>query len=170
MNQGAREGSKRVSQGEWHTDYVLRFFCPGGGRPQTEVMVEFIDQHKNGHGVESICRRLPIAPATDDEQKAREQDSTRLPARAVRGGRLRPEVQRIWDEKFPVYGVRRVWRQLNREDICVARCTFERIMRSLGLRVVVRGKKTRTTVADDELTRPADQVTGQFDSNRPNPL
>lgn len=133
-------------------------------------MVEFIDQHKSEHGVESICRQLPIAPATYYEQKARERDPTRLPARAIRDGQLRPEVQRVWDENFQVYGVRKVWRQLNREDISVARCTVERLMRSLGLRGAVRGKKTWTTVADDELACPADQVNRQFNTNRPDAL
>jgi len=133
-------------------------------------MIEYIDQNREKHGVESICRQLPIAPATYYEHKARQRDPDRLPARVIRDERLKPEVRRVWDENFQVYGVRKVWRQLNREDINVARCTVERLMRSLGLHGVVRGKKVWTTVPDDALARPQDQVNRQFDSDRPNAL
>ena len=133
-------------------------------------MIEYIDQHRDTHGVESICRQLPIAPATYYEHKARRRDPDRLPSRLIRDEQLIPEVQRVWDENFQVYGVRKVWRQLNREDISVARCTVERLMRSLGLRGVVRGKKAWTTVSDDALARPQDQVNRRFDTDRPNAL
>ena len=124
-------------------------------------MVRYIDQHRDELGVESICRQLPIAPATYYEQKARQRDPGRLPARTIRDNQLTPEVQRVWNDNFQVYGVRKVWRQLNREDISVARCTVERLMRSLGLYGVVRGKKAWTTVPDDALARPQDHVNRQ---------
>jgi len=69
-----------------------------------------------------------------------------------------------------VYGADKVWRQLNREGICVARCTVERLMRNQGLQGVRRGKRVRTTVADDALERPLDRVNRQFHADRPNQL
>jgi predicted transcriptional regulator len=97
-------------------------------------MVSFIADHRDGHGVEPICRQLPIAPSTYYEQKAREADPDRLPDRMKRDQELEPEIQRAWNEHFQVYGARKVWRQLNREDFEVARCTVERLMKRLGRR------------------------------------
>jgi len=133
-------------------------------------MVSFIDEHRNDHGVEPICRQLPIAPSTYYEQKARETNPDRLPARMKRDQELEPEIQRVWDENLQVYGVRKVWRQLNRESIEVARCTVARLMKSLGLKGVTRGVKTWTTINDDSLDRPADLVNRQFVATRPNQL
>ena len=93
-----------------------------------------------------------------------------MPERTRRDEQLKPHIQRVWDENFQVYGVRKVWRQLNREHIAVPRCTVERLMRSLGLRGAVRGKKAWTTVPDDALARPQDCVLRQFDTERPNAL
>ena len=90
-------------------------FCPGGARPPTEVMVPFIDEHRDEHGVEPICEQLPIAPSTYYEQKAREADPSRLPDRAVRDAELREEIERVWKENFGAYGARKVWHQLGRE-------------------------------------------------------
>jgi putative transposase len=100
-------------------------------------MVSFVDEHRGEHGVEPICAQLPIAPSTYYESKAREADPSRLPPRARRDIELAGEIQRVYDENFLVYGARKVWRQLNREQITVARCTVERLMRSLGLQGVV---------------------------------
>jgi transposase InsO family protein len=97
-------------------------------------MVRYIDEHKDRFGVEPICAVLPIAPSTYYEQKAREQDPDRRPARAIRDEALKPEVQRVWEENFRVYGAHKVWTQLNREGLRVARCTVERLMKALGLR------------------------------------
>jgi len=133
-------------------------------------MVSFIDEHRNDHGVEPICRQMPIAPSTYYEQKARETNPDRLPARMKRDQELEPEIQRVWDENLHVYGVRKVWRQLNREGIEVARCTVARLMKSLGLKGVTRGAKTWTTINDDSLDRPADLVNRQFVATRPNQL
>ena len=104
-------------------------------------MVSFIDDQREAHGVESICRDLPIAPSTYYEQKARQADPSRLPARARRDAELSVEIDRVWKEHRGVYGARKVWRQLRREGVQVARCTVERLMRCMGLRGVVRGRK-----------------------------
>ena len=133
-------------------------------------MVSFIDAHRAEYGVEPICTQLPIAPSTYYECKAREVDPTRLPARARRDIELAGEIERVYDENFFVYGAYKVWRQLNREQITVARCTVERLMRSLDLQGVVRGRSCRTTISDDAANRPADLVNRRFKATRPNQL
>jgi putative transposase len=133
-------------------------------------MVRYIDEHKDRFGVEPICTVLPIAPSTYYEQKARERDPERRPLRAIRDEALKPEVQRVWDENFRVYGAHKVWKQLNREGLAVARCTVERLMRALGLRGVVRGKKFKTTIPDELADRRADRVNRTFTVSRPNAL
>lgn len=133
-------------------------------------MTRFIDEHRGSYGVEPICKMLPIAPSTYYEQKARQADASRLPARARRDVVLREEIQRVRGQNFDVYGPRKVWRQLKREQIPVARCTVERLMRELGLQGVVRGRKFKTTVGDDSVARPADLVERDFTATRPNQL
>ena len=133
-------------------------------------MVAFIDANRDLYGVESICKQLPIAPSLYYEMKAREVDPTRVPPRLQRDRKLVAEIRRVYDENFAVYGARKVWRQLGRDDIEVARCTVERLMRSLGLQGVVRGRKCRTTIADDTAARPLDRVNRQFQASRPNEL
>ncbi len=133
-------------------------------------MVSFIDDHREECGVEPICRQLPIAPSIYHEQKAREADPSRLPKRAVRDAALREEIERVWKENFGVYGARKVWRQLVREKVDVARCTVERLMREMGLRGVVRGRKVKTTIPDDLAERPLDLVQRDFTADRPNQL
>jgi len=133
-------------------------------------MVRFIDEHRARYGVEPICRVLPIAPSVYYEQKAREVDPGRLPARAQRDATLRESIRRVWDENYQVYGVRKVWRQLQRQDTVVARCTVERLMREMGLQGAVRGRKFKTTIGDDALARPADLVQRNFTATRPNQL
>ena len=133
-------------------------------------MVSFIDEHREEHGVEPICRELPIAPSTYYEEKARKRDVSRLPARALRDFELQAEIERVWKENFGAYGARKVWRQLVREGNEVARCTVERLMREMGLQGIVRGRKRRTTLADDAAPRPADLVERQFTAERPNQL
>jgi transposase InsO family protein len=83
---------------------------------------------------------------------------------------LKPEVRRVWDENFQVYGAKKVWRQLNREQIPVARCTVERLMGVLGLQGAVRGKAWKTTIPDAGAARPADLVQRQFQAEHPNQL
>ena len=134
-------------------------------------MVAFIDAHRQDYGVESICRQLPIAPSTYYEIKARQADPSRLPPRAKRDAELEPEIQRVYDENFRVYGAEKVWRQLKRENWEVARCTVERLMARLGLSGAVRGgKKYRTTIPDTAAARPADLVNRQVQAERPNQL
>ena len=120
------------------------------------------------HGVEPICASLPIAPSTYYEHKAREADPGRLPPRAKRDVYLRVEIHRVWDENFQVHGARKVWLQLNREEIFVARCTVERLMRDMGLSGAVRSKKFKATTPEDEASRPADLVKRNFTASRPN--
>jgi len=133
-------------------------------------MVSFIDALWNEYGVESICRQLPIAPSTYYEHKSRSADPERLPPRAQRDNALLPEVQRVWDENYQVYGAKKVWRQLNCEQIPVARCTVERLMGALGLQGAVRGKAYKTTIPDAATDRPVDLVRRQFQAERPNQL
>jgi putative transposase len=133
-------------------------------------MVRYIDEHKDRFGVEPICAVLPIAPSTYYEQKAREHDPQRRPARAVRDDALKPEIQRVFDENFRVYGAHKVWTQLNREGLQVARCTVERLMKALGLRGVVRGKTFKTTIPDELADRRQDRVNRTFTVSRPNAL
>jgi len=133
-------------------------------------MVSFIDTHRGVYGVEPICKQLPIAPSLYYERKARQADPARLPPRLLRDETLKREIGRVHAENRDVYGVRKVWRQLRREDIVAARCTVERLMRSLGLQGVVRGRKCRTTIADERTARPLDRVNRQFVAARPNQL
>jgi len=133
-------------------------------------MVSFIDDHQDVYGVEPICAVVPIAPSTYYEHKAREADPTRIPARAQHDAALRPEIQRVWDENLQVYGAKKVWKQLNREGMTVARCTVARLMRDLGLRGAVRGRKFKTTIPDEASARPLDLVDRDFTASRPNEL
>ena len=133
-------------------------------------MVSFIDEQRVTYGVEPICAVLPIAPSTYYSRKAQEAHPERLSARARRDLELQPEIRRVWKENFRVYGARKVWRQMNREGIRVARCTVERLMRGLGLAGAVRGRKFKTTIADETTARPADLVCREFTASRPNQL
>jgi len=133
-------------------------------------MVSFIDTHRAAYGVEPICAQLPIAPSQYYEHKAREAEPARLPPRLQRDRALVPKIRRVHEENFHVYGARKVWRQLGRENVTVARCTVERLMRSMGLSGVVRGRKCRTTIAEDSAERPLDRVNRQFQATRPNEL
>jgi transposase InsO family protein len=133
-------------------------------------MVNFIDQYRDVYGVEPICAELPIAPSTYYEYKAREADPDRLPARHRRDAELVIDIRRVWEENFRVYGARKVWLQLNREQIRIARCTTERLMQKLGIQGVKRGKGYKTTISDDAAARPADLVQRQFVATRPNQL
>jgi putative transposase len=133
-------------------------------------MVSFIDQHRAEWGVEPICEVLPIAPSTYYEGKARQADPSRQSARARQDAELLPVIQRVWKENFSVYGPKKVWKQMNREGIQVARCTVERLMKDLGLRGAIRGRKFKTTIPDEAAARPADLVQRNFTATRPNQL
>lgn len=133
-------------------------------------MIAFIDDHRARFGVEPICRVLPIAPSSYHAQVAQRREPARASARTQRDGLLKAEIRRVHAEHFGVYGVRKVWHQLRREGLAVARCTVARLMRGLGLRGVVRGKETRTTQPDKGAPCPADKVNRQFHAPRPNQL
>jgi transposase InsO family protein len=134
-------------------------------------MVDFIDEHRDVYGVEPICAVLPIAPSTYYEHRARRRDPEKCAARARRDEALRPEVRRVWNENLAVYGAKKVWRQLAREEFVVARCTVERLMREMGLRGAVRGRAFKvTTLADESARRPPDLVEREFTATRPNEL
>lgn len=133
-------------------------------------MVSFIDANRAAYGVESICKQLPIAPSLYYEMKARQVDPQRVPPRLQRDRVLGSEIRRVYEENFEAYGARKVWRQLGREKVVAARCTVERLMRSLGLQGVVRGRKCRTTIGDDSAARPLDHVKRHFHASRPNEL
>ena len=133
-------------------------------------MKVFIDEHRDAYGVEPICKVLPIAPSTYRAHAARRADPSRLPARARSDAALMVEIRRVFEANFHVYGVRKVWRQLGRDGIRVARCTVARLMRVMGLKGVVRGKTVRTTIPDPAAKCPLDRVNRQFKAPRPNAL
>ena len=134
-------------------------------------MVRFIDDHRDIHGIESICAVVPIAPSTYFRHKARSADPTRRSARAQRDDELRVAIRRVWDAHLQVYGPRKVWKQLRREGVTVARCTVQRLMRELGLAGAVRGRAwITTTVPHTAAVRPPDLVERSFVAQRPNQL
>ena len=133
-------------------------------------MISFIDAHRGSYGVELICKVLPIVPSTFHAHAARRADPGRLSARAKRDRVLKIEIRRVFAENFEVYGVRKVWRQLQREGFDVARCTVERLMRNMGLQGVIRGKPVRTTISDKAAPCPLDHVNRQFQAPHPNAL
>ena len=133
-------------------------------------MIAFIDDHRDKHGVEPICKVLPIAPATYYNHLAKLADPARLSDRAKRDADLRPHIQRVFDANWQVYGVRKVWRQLRREGFDVARCTLARLMKAMGIQGVIRGKPHKTTIPDKKLPCPLDRVNRQFRVPAPNML
>ncbi len=130
----------------------------------------FIDEHRDVYGVEPICGVLPIAPSTYYAHAARLADPSLLSDRAKRDAGLRPEIRRVWEENFQVYGVRKIWRQLNREGVDVARCTVARLMAEMGLAGAVRGKPVKTTISNRAAPCPEDRVNRQFHAPKPNAL
>ena len=133
-------------------------------------MIAFIDDHREAHGVEPICRVLPIAPSTYHAHIVKRADPARLSTRAKRDAALKVEVRRVFEVNFRVYGVRKVWRQLQREGVDAARCTVARLMRSMGLQDVIRGRPVRTTISDKAVPCPLDHVNRQFNAPYPNAL
>jgi len=134
-------------------------------------MVNFIDEQREVYGVGPICEVLPIAPSTYYAQKGVQADPSLRSARAKRDAWLKVEIRRVWEENFAVYGAKKVWKQLNREGIRVARCTVRRLMSELGLEGAVRGKAFKTTtIPGEETSRPLDLVDRDFRVSRPNEL
>ena len=134
-------------------------------------MVGFITDHRDQYGVEPICAVLPIAPSTYFRHRVQQTDPMQRSARARRDDQLRLEIQRVWDEHQQVYGPRKVWRQLRREQIWVAHCTVRRLMRAMGLVGTGRGRAgTTTPAADSTAPSPPDLVERRFTATRPNQL
>ena len=133
-------------------------------------MNAYIDQHRDTYGVEPICNVLQVAPSAYRRHAARQRNPELRSARAKRDERLMLHIERVWQANMQVYGADKVWQQMNREDIVVARCTVERLMRRLGLQGVRRGKTVRTTVPDRSMPCPLDRVNRQFKADRPNQL
>ena len=133
-------------------------------------MIGFIDDHRVVHGVSAICRVLPIAPSTYYGCLAVRADASKASARRQRDAILRPKIQKVWDDNWRVYGVRKAWRQLCREGEATARCTVARLMASMGLRGIVRGKAMKTTPPDTSAPCPRDKVNRQFRAPAPNIL
>ena len=134
------------------------------------MMVAFIDDHRAEYGVEPICRVVPIAPSTYHVFKRRQKDPSLLCERAKRDEWLREQIREVHEASLGVYGAPKVWRELKREGIEVARCTVERLMGEMGLQGVRRGKRVKTTIGDDGADRPADLVQRDFTADRPNQL
>lgn len=130
----------------------------------------FIDAHREDLGIEPICRELAIAPSSYHEHAARLADPGRRPTRARRDDEIREQIKRVHDASFGLYGSRKVWHQMRRGGVEVAKCTVERLMRAMGLAGVRRGKKTVTTVSNPKMPCPLDKVSREFRVSRPNAL
>ena len=133
-------------------------------------MIAFIKVHRHVCGVEPICRVLQIAPSTFYAHLAVERDPDLASDRAKRGAGLRPEMKRVWEENREVYGARKLWHAMKREDFDIARCTVERLMRDIGIEGVRHGKKVKSTWLDKALPCPMDPVNRQFRATMPNQL
>jgi transposase InsO family protein len=129
-----------------------------------------VDAHRQRLGVEPICRVLQIAPSAYWRESARQRNPALQPARRQRDATLMPQIERVYRGNLSVYGADKVWRQLARENIVAARCTVERLMRQMGLRGAMRGKKVRTTIPDPKAPCPLDHVNRDFHARRPNEL
>ena len=133
-------------------------------------MIAFIDDHRAVHGVESICKVLQVAPSGYYARLVVRADPAKASARQQRDATLRPKIQKVWNDNWQVYGVRKAWRQLRREGEAVARCTVARLMAGMGLRGIVRGKAVKTTIPDASVPCPRDKVNRQFRAPAPNML
>ncbi len=129
-----------------------------------------LNTHRSTHGVEPICSLLPIAPSTYYDHLAKRSDPARLSGRARRDAALHPEIRRVFEQNYQVYGVRKVWRQLRREGFDVARCTVDWLMKVTGIQGIIRGKPHKTTIPDKKQPCPLDKVNRQFRVSAPNML
>ncbi|EJE9931510.1 IS3 family transposase, partial [Escherichia coli] len=148
---------------------VSAYFCEGGVRPPLEKMMPLLDKLREQYGVGPLCSELHIAPSTYYHCQQQRHHPDKRSARAQRDNWLKKEIQRVYDENHKVYGVRKVWRQLLREGIRVARCTVARLMAVMGLAGVLRGKKVRTTISRKAVAA-GDRVNRQFVAERPDQL
>jgi len=133
-------------------------------------MVSFICEHRDEYGVEPICKELPIAPSVFYEHQKKSTHPELRSNRSRRDESLCADIKRVFEDNFRVYGARKVWLQLKREDIRVARCTVERLMKRQGLKGARRGKACRTTTPDKAADYPKDLVKREFTATRPNQL
>ncbi|MGS0011304.1 IS3 family transposase [Escherichia coli] len=145
------------------------YFCEGGVRPPLEKMMPLLDKLREQYGVGPLCSELHIAPSTYYHCQQQRHHPDKRSARAQRDNWLKKEIQRVYDENHKVYGVRKVWRQLLREGIRVARCTVARLMAVMGLAGVLWGKKVRTTISRKAVAA-GDRVNRQFVAERPDQL
>ncbi|WP_432704302.1 IS3 family transposase [Escherichia coli] len=145
------------------------YFCEGGVRPPLEKIMPLLDKLREQYGVGPVCSELHIAPSTYYHCQQQRHHPDKRSARCQRDDWLKREIQRVYDENHQVYGVRKVWRQLLREGIRVARCTVARLMAVMGLAGVLRGKKVRTTVSRKTVAT-GDRVNRQFVAERPDQL
>ncbi|EFT3194682.1 IS3 family transposase, partial [Escherichia coli] len=145
------------------------YFGEGGVRPPLEKIMPLLDKLREQYGVGPVCSELHIAPSTYYHCQQQRHHPDKRSARAQRDDWLKREIQRVYDENHQVYGVRKVWRQLLREGIRVARCTVARLMAVMGLAGVLRGKKVRTTVSRKAVSA-CDRVNRQFVAERPDQL
>ncbi|HDB9312491.1 TPA: IS3 family transposase [Escherichia coli] len=145
------------------------YFGEGGVRPPLEKMMPLLDKLREQYGVGPLCSELHIAPSTYYHCQQQRHHPDKRCTRAQRDDWLKREIQRVYDENHQVYGVRKVWRQLLREGIRVARCTVARLMAVMGLAGVLRGKKVRTTVSRKTVAT-GDRVNRQFVAERPDQL
>ncbi|WP_432704420.1 IS3 family transposase [Escherichia coli] len=145
------------------------YFCEGGVRPPLEKMMPLLDKLREQYGVGPVCSELHVAPSTYYHCQQQRHHPEKRSARAQRDDWLKKEIQRVYDENHQVYGVRKVWRQLLREGIRVARCTVARLMAVMGLAGVLRGKKVRTTISRKAVAA-GDRVNRQFVAERPDQL
>ncbi|WP_396133334.1 IS3-like element IS1203 family transposase [Escherichia coli] len=145
------------------------YFCEGGVRPPLEKMMPLLDKLREQYGVGPVCSELHIAPSTYYHCQQQRHHPDKRSARAQHDDWLKREIQRVYDENHQVYGVRKVWRQLLREGIRVARCTVARLMAVMGLAGVLPGKKVRTTISRKAVAA-GDRVNRQFVAERPDQL
>ncbi|WP_404998062.1 IS3 family transposase, partial [Escherichia albertii] len=145
------------------------YFGEGGVRPPLEKMMPLLDKLREQYGVGPLCSELHIAPSTYYHCQQQRHHPDKRSARAQRDDWLKKEILRVYDGNHQVYGVRKVWRQLLREGIRVARCTVARLMAVMGLAGVLRGKKVRTTISRKTVAA-GDRVNRQFVAERPDQL
>ncbi|MGP5686898.1 IS3 family transposase [Psychrobacter glacincola] len=146
------------------------FFRPGGARPLTKIMIQFIDDNKHHYGVELICRVLPIAPSTYHRERYLANNPKKRSLRSQHDDYYISEIKRIWQDSKCRYGARKVWQQMKSDGLQVARCTVERLMKQYDLQGVWRGKGKITTNSRDDQKRADDLVNRNFNAHRPNQL
>ena len=133
-------------------------------------MMDFIEESREAFGVEPICKALQFAPSTYYDRRAIVRDPERASRRAKSDAAMSSRIDGAWEDNRKLYGARKIWHVLRRDGQDVARCTVERLMRALGIRGVVRGKRVVTTNPDTSLPCPDDKVNRLFKADRPNKL